>query len=293
MDYIIRASAAEQMVRAFAVTTRDTAEAARKIHNLSPVAAAALGRSMSAALMMGAMLKGEKDLLTLQWNGDGPLGGITVTAGPDGTVKGYVGNPSVLLPPNAAGHFDVGGAVGSGYLRVLRDTGLKEPYTGEVEIQTGEIAQDLAYYFAVSEQVPSVVALGVLINREDGSVREAGGYILQLMPDCPEEIIDKIEKAVVTLPSVTELLREGKTPEDMLQMALDGLDIHFYERTPARFSCNCSRERVEKVLMALGRRELMQIIDDGKPETIHCSFCNTDYTFSLDEMRNILRNTKR
>lgn len=293
MDYIVRASAEGQMVRAFAANTRGVAEHARKIHGLSPVAAAALGRTMTAALMMGAMMKGEKDVLTLQFDGDGPIGGITVTSGSDGTVKGYVGNPAVLLPPNAAGHFDVGGAVGRGFLRVLRDTGLKEPYAGEVELQTGEIAQDIAYYYAASEQVPSVVALGVLINREDGTVREAGGYILQLMPDCPEELIAILEKNVVTLPPVTDLLKEGLTPEEMLRKALAGLDIHFYERTPAYFRCNCSRERVRKVLMALGRRELMQMVDEGKPETLHCSFCNTDYTFTTDEMRDILRETKR
>ncbi|MGX8728665.1 MAG: Hsp33 family molecular chaperone HslO [Lachnospiraceae bacterium] len=292
MDYIVRGSAAGQMVRAFAATTRGTCEHARKIHGLSPVAAAALGRTMSAALMMGVMMKGEKDVLTLQFSGDGPIGGITVTAGSDGKVKGYVENPSVLLPPNAAGHFDVGGAVGKGFLHVLRDTGLKEPYAGEVEIQTGEIAQDLAYYFAVSEQVPSVVALGVLINREDGTVREAGGYIIQLMPDCPESVIAELEKRVVTMPSVTDLLRDGKMPEDMLEMILGGMDLHLYERTSASFSCNCSRERVEKVLMALGRRQLMEIVDEGKPETLHCSFCNTDYTFTVDEMRDILRRTR-
>ena len=292
MDYIVRGSAAGQMVRAFAATTRETCEHARKIHGLSPVAAAALGRTMTAALMMGAMMKGEKDVLTLQFAGDGPIGGITVTAGSDGTVKGYVENPTVLLPPNAAGHFDVGGAVGKGFLHVLRDTGLKEPYAGEVEIQTGEIAQDLAYYFAVSEQVPSVVALGVLINREDGTVREAGGYILQLMPDCPESVITELEKTVVTMPPVTDLLREGKSPEDMLEMILGGLELHLYERTPAAFKCNCSRERVEKVLMALGRRQLMEIVDEGKPETLHCSFCNTDYTFTVGEMRDILRRTR-
>ena len=292
MDYIVRGSAAGQMVRAFAATTRGTCEHARKIHGLSPVAAAALGRAMSAALMMGVMMKGEKDVLTLQFSGDGPIGGITVTAGSDGKVKGYVENPSVLLPPNAAGHFDVGGAVGKGFLHVLRDTGLKEPYAGEVEIQTGEIAQDLAYYFAVSEQVPSVVALGVLINREDGTVREAGGYIIQLMPDCPESVIAELEKRVVTMPSVTDLLRDGKMPEDMLEMILGGMDLHLYERTSASFSCNCSRERVEKVLMALGRRQLMEIVDEGKPETLHCSFCNTDYTFTVDEMRDILRRTR-
>ena len=288
MDYIVRGSAAGQMVRAFAATTRETCEHARKIHGLSPVAAAALGRTMTAALMMGAMMKGEKDVLTLQFAGDGPIGGITVTAGSDGTVKGYVENPTVLLPPNAAGHFDVGGAVGKGFLHVLRDTGLKEPYAGEVEIQTGEIAQDLAYYFAVSEQVPSVVALGVLINREDGTVREAGGYILQLMPDCPESVITELEKTVVTMPPVTDLLREGKSPEDMLEMILGGLELHLYERTPAAFKCNCSRERVTAALISLGREELGEMAREGKDVHMSCQFCDADYVFTPAELEAIL-----
>lgn len=287
-DYIVRATAADNYIRAFACTTRDVTEYARKAHGLSPVASAALGRTMAAGLMMGVMMKNDRDLLTIQFKGDGPLGGITVTAGSNGTVKGYVVNPEVVLPPNMFGHFDVGGAVGKGSLIVIRDTGLKEPYVGQVDIRTGEIAEDLAYYFYLSEQVPSIVALGVLMNK-DNTVRESGGYIIQLMPDCPEEIISKLEDKMNFIPAVTELLRDGKSPEQILEMVLGEMGLEFFERMPAKFECNCSRERVEKALIALGRQELSNIIADGKPETLNCSFCNTDYTFSVDEMKEILK----
>lgn len=287
-DYIVRATAADNYIRAFACTTRGVTEYARKAHGLSPVASAALGRTMAAGLMMGVMMKNDRDLLTIQFKGDGPLGGITVTAGSNGTVKGYVVNPEVVLPPNMFGHFDVGGAVGKGSLIVIRDTGLKEPYVGQVDIQTGEIAEDLAYYFYLSEQVPSIVALGVLMNK-DNTVRESGGYIIQLMPDCPEEVISKLEDKMNFIPAVTELLRDGKSPEQILEMVLGEMGLEFFERMPAKFECNCSRERVEKALIALGRQELANIIADGKPETLNCSFCNTDYTFSVDEMKEILK----
>ena len=288
MDCIVRASAANQFVRAFACTTKGVTEHARKIHGLSPVCSAALGRTMAAGLMMGVMLKGEKDLLTIQFKGDGPIGGITVTAGPNGTVKGYVANPSVVLPPNEFGHFDVGGAVGKGYLLILKDLGLKEPYSGQVDIQTGEIAQDIAYYYALSEQVPSVVALGVLMNK-DNTVRESGGYIIQLMPDCPDDVIAALEKKVTGMPSVTDLLRNGETPETILQKILGDMDLHFLDTIPAKFECNCSRERVTKALIALGRKELAAIIADGKEEKLNCAFCNTDYVFTVDEMCEILK----
>ncbi|MCR5294884.1 MAG: Hsp33 family molecular chaperone HslO [Lachnospiraceae bacterium] len=291
-DYMIRASAADNFVRAFAVTSRGVTEYARKAHNLSPVASAALGRTMAAGLMMGAMMKGEKDVLTIQFKGDGPLGGITVTSSSDGSVKGYVGNPGVILPPNEYGHFDVGGAVGKGILHVMRDIGLKEPYAGQVDIQSGEIAQDIAYYYALSEQVPTVCALGVLMNK-DNTVRESGGYMIQLMPDCPEEVIARLERKVTAMPSVTELLRKGRSPEDILKDILGEMKLEIHESMPVRFRCVCSRERVTAALIALGRKELTAIIDDGKPETLNCGFCNTDYTFTVEEMREILRQCRR
>lgn len=287
-DYLVRATAANDFVRAFGVTTAGLTEEARKRHSLSPVASAALGRAMAGALMMGADMKNDGDILTLQFLCEGPIGGITVTADSRGSVKGFVENSSVMLPPNRYGKLDVGGAVGGGRLRVLKDIGLKEPYTGEVAIQNGEIAQDLTYYFAVSEQVPSVVALGVLVNTDDGSIREAGGYIIQLMPDCPEEIISGLEKACMTADPVTTLLANGGTPESILEGLLGDLDMHFTEKRPVHFHCDCSRDRVTKALIAMGTKELRSMIADGKPVTLNCHFCNTDYEFTIEELLDVL-----
>ena len=288
-DYLVRGTAANDFVRAFAVTTTGVTETARKAHGLSPVASAALGRTMTAALMMGADMKNEKDVLTLQFLCDGPIGGITATSNSKGEVKGFVNNPSVMLPPNEYGKLDVGGAVGHGALHVLKDIGLKEPYAGEVDIQTGEIAQDLTYYFAVSEQVPSVVALGVLMNQEDGTVLASGGYIIQLMPDCPEEIISQLEKACVTAPPVTTMLKEGGTPESILHDLIGDLDFRVMDRMDVSFHCDCSRERVEKALIALGPKEIRSLIAEGKPVTLNCHFCNTDYTYTMEDLIAILQ----
>lgn len=288
-DYLIRATAAGDYVRAFAVTTKGVTEEARRRHHLSPVASAALGRTMAAALMMGADLKNDSDLMTIQFEGDGPLGGITVTANARGDVKGYVGNPEVILPPNAYGHFDVGGAVGAGMLRIIKDIGLKEPYAGSVDIQTGEIAQDLTYYFAASEQIPSVVALGVLTDKEgEYHILQSGGYMIQLMPDCPEEIIAELEKKATAAPAVTEMLRAGDMPEDVLKRILGDMDLHIHESKPVRFRCDCSREKVTKSLVAMGSRELAGLLKDQKPVTLNCGFCNTDYTFTIPELEQIL-----
>lgn len=291
-DYLIRGTAAHDFVRAFAVTSGGVTEAARRAHNLSPVASAALGRTMAAALMMGADMKNDRDVLTIQFLCDGPIGGITATANSRGEVKGFVNNPSVLLPPNAFGKLDVGGAVGKGTLHVLKDIGLKEPYAGEVDIQSGEIAQDLTYYFAVSEQVPSVVALGVLTDREDYSIRCSGGYIISLMPDCPEEIIASLEKACVSAPPVTTMLREGMQPEDILGSLLCDLEFREMDRMPVSFHCDCSRERVEKALIAMDPREIRSLIAEGKPVTLNCHFCNTDYTFSTEELIGVLQKAR-
>ena len=288
-DYLVRGTAAGDFVRAFAVTSRGVTETARQRHGLSPVASAALGRTMAGALMMGADMKNDKDVLTLQFLCDGPIGGITATADSKGHVKGFVENPSVSLPPNAAGKLDVGGAVGGGMLHVLRDTGLKEPYAGEVAIQNGEIAQDLTYYFAVSEQVPSVVALGVLLDRGDGHIRESGGYIIQLMPDCPEEIISQLERACVSAPPVTTMLKEGGTPESILGDILKDMDFKVMEKRPVAFACDCSRERVSKALVAMGSGEIRSLIAEGKPVTLNCHFCNTDYTFSQEQLVEVLQ----
>ena len=287
-DYIVRATAANSQIRAFAITSRDTVEAARKAHDTSPVATAALGRLLSAGAMMGAMMKGEKDLLTLQIHASGPLNGLTVTADSQGRVKGYVGNPSVILPPNDKGKLDVGSAVGVGFLNVMKDMGLKEPYLGQTELKTGEIGDDLTYYFAASEQVPSTVGLGVLMNR-DNTVRQAGGWIIQLMPFAEESVISALEENLKEITSVTALLDEGMSPEDLLQRLLGNLGVEMNDTLPVEFYCNCDKERVEKALISIGKQEIKQMIADGKPVELNCHFCNTNYVFTIEELKAILK----
>lgn len=290
-DYIIRATAANDQIRAFAAVTTQMVETAREHHNTSPVATAALGRLLTAGAMMGAMMKGEKDVLTLQIKAGGPLQGITVTADSQGNVKGYVGNPDVCIPANSKGKLDVAGAVGPGFLNVIKDMGLKEPYSGQVMLQTCEIAEDLTYYFATSEQVPSAVGLGVLMNKNN-TVRQAGGFIVQLMPFAEEEVISRLEQNVQKINSVTSLLEEGHTPESLLEKVLEGFDMQINEKTDTRFHCNCTRERVEKALISIGRKELNEMIREGKPIEMNCHFCNTNYTFTVEEMKEILRKCK-
>lgn len=293
MDYMIRATAANAQVRAFAVTSRDIAEFARKAHDLSPVATAALGRSMSAALMMADMLKGPADLLTLQIDGDGPIGRILVTADNNGGVKGYVQNPGVYLPNNAYGHLNVGGAVGKGTLTVIRDMGMKDPYVGQTAIQTGEIAEDITYYYAVSEQIPSSVGLGVLVNTKENRVMEAGGFIVQLMPFAEEETIAALEKNLGSIEAVTKMLSAGDTPEMMLEKVLKGLDLVITDRSPVEFRCNCGKERYERALVLLGRDEMQKIVDDGEPVEIECQFCGKKYAFTPQELKEVLTKTEK
>lgn len=291
-DYLLRATAAQGQIRAFAATTRDVVETARAAHNTSPVATAALGRLLTAGAMMGIMMKGEDDLLTLKIQGDGPIEGLTVTTDSKGDVKGYVFNPSVMLPPNAKGKLDVGGALGVGVLSVIRDIGLKEPYVGQTILVTGEIAEDLTYYFATSEQTPSSVALGVLMNK-DNTVRQAGGFILQMMPGAQEEVISRLENKLKEITSVTQLLDEGKTPEMILDYVLGEFGLEINEKLPTRFYCNCTRERVEKALVSVGRKELQEMIDDGKPVEVNCHFCNKNYTFSVEELKKLYEKAVR
>ena len=276
-DYIIRAIAANDQIRAFAAVTTETVETARQDHNTSPVATAALGRLLTAGAMMGTMMKGDKDILTLQIKAGGPLEGITVTADSKGRVKGYVGNPDVCIPANSKGKLDVAGAVGVGFMNVIKDMGLKEPYVGQVALQTSEIAEDLTYYFATSEQVPSAVGLGVLMNK-DNTVRQAGGFIVQLMPFAEESTIAKLEENVQKITSVTNLLEEGHTPESLLEKVLEGFDMEINETVPTKFYCNCSRERVEKALISIGRKELNEMIQEGKSIEMNCHFCNKNYS---------------
>lgn len=290
-DYIIRATAANDQIRAFATVTTEMVEAAREHHNTSPVATAALGRLLTAGAMMGSMMKGEKDVLTLQIKAGGPLQGITVTADSQGNVKGYVGNPDVCIPANSKGKLDVAGAVGPGFLTVIKDMGLKEPYSGQVMLQTCEIAEDLTYYFATSEQVPSAVGLGVLMNKNN-TVRQAGGFIVQLMPFAEEEVISRLEQNVQKINSVTNLLEEGHTPESLLEKVLEGFDVQINEKMDTRFHCNCSKERVAKALISIGRKELNEMIQEGKPIEMNCHFCNTNYNFTVEELKEILRRCK-
>ena len=290
-DYIIRATAANDQIRAFAAVTTEMVETTREHHNTSPVATAALGRLLTAGAMMGSMMKGEKDVLTLQIKAGGPLQGITVTADSQGNVKGYVGNPDVCIPANSKGKLDVAGAVGPGFLTVIKDMGLKEPYSGQVMLQTCEIAEDLTYYFATSEQVPSAVGLGVLMNKNN-TVRQAGGFIVQLMPFAEEEVISRLEQNVQKINSVTNLLEEGHTPESLLEKVLEGFDVQINEKMDTRFRCNCSKERVAKALISIGRKELNEMIQEGKPIEMNCHFCNTNYNFTVEELKEILRRCK-
>ena len=291
-DYLVRATAADAQIRAFVATTRQMVETARQKHDTSPVVTAALGRLLTAGSMMGSMLKGEEDLLTLQVTGDGPMGGMTVTADSKGHVKGYANEPQVILPANSLGKLDVGGAVGSGILRVIQDSGLKDPYVGQTVLQTGEIAEDLTYYFATSEQVPSSVGLGVLMER-DNTVRQAGGFIVQLMPFAEEETISRLEQNLGKIRSVTSMLDEGLTPEELLGLVLEGMDIQFRDTCEVEFSCSCSKERVEKALISIGREEIDKMIADGEPIEVKCHFCNKGYQFSVQELEEIVEKCRK
>lgn len=287
-DYIVRATAADGQIRAFAATTRSMVEEARRRHDTSPVATAALGRLMTAGAMMGYMLKGEKDILTLQIQGDGPIGAITVTSDSSARVKGYVNEPKVLIHANDRGKLDVSGAIGNGILSVIRDLGLKEPYVGQIPLVTGEIAEDITAYFAESEQVPSAVGLGVLMNR-DNTVRQAGGFIIQLMPFTSDEIIDRLEKTLAKISSVTSMLDQGLTPEEMIQALLGDFEPQILDTKETGFYCNCSKHRVEKALISVGRREIRSMIEDGQPIELKCHFCNSSYVFDIEELKTILK----
>ena len=286
-DYLVRAMAADAQIRAFAVTSRDLVEEARSRHDLSPVVTAALGRLMTGACLMGSMLKGEQDVLTLQVSGDGPVRGMTVTADAKGNVKGYAQAPQAMMPPNAQGKLDVGGVIGKGYLTVIKDMGMKDPYASKVELQTGEIADDLTYYFAASEQVPSCVALGILMERNN-TVKQAGGFIIQLMPFAQEEVIQKLEEKISGLKPVTTLLEEGNTPEQILSLILGDMGLEIMEKTPVQFLCGCTKERVEKVLYSLKKEERKEMIAEGRDVELHCHFCNTDYVFTVDELKKMI-----
>ena len=278
-------------MRAFAATTKNLVEAARVHHNTSPVATAALGRTLTAGAIMGSMMKNDTDMLTLQIRGDGPIEGITVTADSHANVKGYVGNPDVMLPPKN-GKLDVGGAVGIGLLQVIKDMGLKEPYVGQTILVSSEIAEDLTYYFASSEQVPSSVGLGVLMNK-DTTVRCAGGFIIQLMPFATEETISQLEENLKDVTSVTDFLDKGYTPEQMLEKLIGHLDLEITDTIPTQFYCNCSKERVEQAVASIGRKDIQEMIDEGKDIEVKCHFCNTAYNYTVEDLKNILKRSKK
>lgn len=287
MDYILRATAAGEKIRAFAIRSTEMVEYARSRHNTSPVATAALGRLLSGGAMMGVMMKGD-DILTLIMKGDGPIGAVTVTADANGNVKGYVNNPLVLIPTNYAGKLDVGAAIGYGTLTVIKDLGLKEPYVSQTPLGTSEVAEDLTYYFAKSEQTPSAVALGVLMNK-DNTVAQAGGFIVQLMPGAGDDLIEKLEAKLATIKPVTEMMEDGMGPEEILDCILGDMDLEILDKTPTQFLCGCSKEHIARGLIALGKQELQSMIDDGESITVKCHFCNTDYTYSVDELKELLQ----
>lgn len=289
-DYIVRATAADSQIRVFAATTAEMVETARQHHNTSPVATAALGRLLTAGAMMGSMMKNDPDVLTLQIRGDGPLGGITVTADSRANVKGYVNNPDVMLPAKN-GKLDVGGAVGIGLLQVIKDMGLKEPYVGQTILVSSEIAEDLTYYFANSEQVPSSVGLGVLMNH-DNTVRCAGGFIIQLMPFASEDTISRLEQSLKDVTSVTELLDKGYTPEQLLQELVGDLGLEIADTVPTRFYCDCSKEKVEKVVASIGKKDLQEMIDDGEDIEVKCHFCDAAYNYTVEELKDIMKRSK-
>ena len=291
-DYIIRGTAANDQVRFFAAYTKDVVETARQKHNTSPVATAALGRLLTAGAMMGSMCKNDSDVITLQIQCSGPIGGLTVTADSKANVKGYVNNPDVMLPPSKEGKLDVGKALDLGVLTVIKDIGLKEPYSGQTHLVSGEIAEDLTYYFAASEQIPTSVAHGVLMNK-DNTVRQAGGFIIQMMPYAEEETISKLEKKIAEFKTVTYALEQEHTPEKMMEDLLGDMDRKIYEKVPTQFHCNCSKERVEKAVISVGKKEIQNMIDDGEPIEVNCHFCNTHYHYSVDDLKRMLNEATR
>lgn len=291
-DYIIRATAANHQIRAFAITSKYTVEEARQRHNTSPIATVALGRLMTAGAMMGAMMKGDDDLVTIQIKGDGPIGGLTVTADSKANVKGYVNNPGVMLPLNSEGRLDVEKALGIGVLSVIKDIGLREPYVGDTILVTSDITQDLTYYFATSEQVPSSVGLSVIMSK-DNTVSQAGGFIIQLLPDADEELIEKLEKKIKEIKSVTTMLEHQYTPEMMLEELLGEFGLEIMDKIPSGFSCNCSKDRMAKALISIGKKELRAMIEEGEPIEVNCHFCGDHYTFDIDELKDLLHKAVR
>jgi len=285
-DYIIKTTAANGAMRAYFATTKNILNKAVKIHNTTPVVSAAFGRMLTGAAIMGTMLKNDSDLMTISIKCEGPLKGMLVTCD-NHSVKGYVHNPFVELDLKENGKLDVSGAIQEGTLSIVKDIGLKEPYSGKVPLVSGEIAEDLTHYFAVSEQTPTAVSLGVLVGT-DLSIEQSGGFILQMLPQADDEIISKVELAIANLPPVTTLLQDGKTPELIMEILLDGLNPVINEKVEIDYHCNCSKERAEKALIAVGLDELYSILKDDKAATLNCPFCNENHRFSENELSGLI-----
>ena len=288
MDYIVRAMTKDGFVKAAAIRSTGIVERAREIHKTTPTATAALGRVLTAASLMGNMQKVENGALTLQIKGGGPLGTILATSDAKGNVRGYVQNPGITLLEKYSGKLDVGAAVGTdGMLTVIRDLQMKEPYIGSIKLVSGEIAEDVTAYFAQSEQIPTACALGVLVGK-DQSVTAAGGYIIQLLPGAPDDIIDKIEAGIQNAGAVSRLLAAGMDGRVVLETVLHGFELEILETQPVEYRCYCSRDRVTRTLISLGRKELQSIVDDGKDIHIDCQFCDKIYDYTPQQVRNIL-----
>lgn len=287
-DKLVKATASNGDVRIIAAITTELVNEGIKLHNCAPTAAAALGRMLTAGSLMGSMLKSKNDTLTLQMSGGGEAKGVVVTSYADAGVKGYIGNPSVDLPANSKGKLDVGGAIGkNGNLVIIRDMGLKEPYVGQVPIYSGEIGDDLAYYFTVSEQTPSAVGLGVLVDT-DLSIKAAGGFIIQMMPGANELVADLVTYRLEEIPSVTEMILKGMSVEDMLNYIFEGMDLKIHENIIPAYKCDCSRERVERAFISIGKKDLEELYKEGKTEELKCHFCNKSYEFTNEQIGKIL-----
>ena len=286
-DYILRATAADGAIRAFMATSKETVKTAQKMHGTSPIATVALGRLLVASAIIGTTLKNEKDLITLQIKGDGELKGVIATSDCKARVKGYVFNPDYEVTEEYPKGLSVGSAIGKGFLTIIKDIGLKEPYSGQIELVSGEIAEDLTHYYYKSEQIPSAIGLGVLIDT-DLSVRQAGGFMIQLMPGASDSVIDALEEKIARMPNITDLYDMGRTPEDVLNMILGDMGVEITDKIPMEFYCNCDRERVERALISVGAKDLAKIIDEDKKANLKCHFCNESYDFNEKELIELL-----
>lgn len=291
-DYVVRGTAADGQVLAFAATTSHLVDEARRRHKTKPVVTAALGRTMTAAAMMSLQLKGEHEDISIQVKGSGPIGGISAVADGSGNLRGYAEVSDVELPLNAKGKLDVAGAVGIGVMSIVKDLGLKEPYVGSTHLVTSEIAEDLAYYFTASEQVPSAVALGVLVN-PDESVWTSGGYILQLLPGASDEVAELLQERCTSFPQLTTYLAEGHSPEEVLQALLEGLNPELMAKVPVRFKCNCDRDRVERALISIGEKDLVSLIEEGEDVEMNCHYCGQSYRFTIEEVKELLQRARQ